>query len=200
MTADNKAVFAAGIDARVTMCRRVDQGEAGAGAGVAGVAGGNWVYTSAHRPHTHDVYALLCLPSKRGPAGAGIGNGNSSSDSIGRAVMAAATEVLVSAGQDCKLCMYSAAHFAQCRPAWLLPVPAHSLLSMQVQCSQSVVFLAFLLSCFLASLLSLLFLCSLFSSLFETVYILAITAFHSLKSLQTLCLVPFSWKLGNFGT
>ncbi len=112
---DESHVFASGVDSRVTCIQRMrNRSRSGsnlsaatkfAGAEELSPVNGQWVYTTSHRPHSHDVYALAV--SKKGSA----------------------QPLLLSGGMDCKLCVYSIGDFASVRPVWVLPIPASGITS-----------------------------------------------------------------------
>ena len=91
---DEQSIFASGMDSRVVCVRRAGAGQ--------------WVYASAHRPHSHEVAALaVCF--QRSP------------------LTGAQVPVLLSGGVDTKLCLYGVADFGTVRPVWIIPVPASGL-------------------------------------------------------------------------
>lgn len=96
---DEQSVFATGLDSRVVCVRRVGGG-----------GGQQWVYSSAHRPHSHDVYSLA-MCTQICPTTGEI------------------TPVLLSGGVDTKLCLYGVATFGTARPVWIIPIPAVGLAS-----------------------------------------------------------------------
>jgi WD40 repeat protein len=97
-------IFASGVDSKVVCVRRLRSLGPSSGPG-----GHEWVYTSALRPHSHDVYSLAICKQQ---TGAGI-----------------FSEVLLSGGVDTKLCIYDTVEFMKTRPRWVLPIPAKGLLS-----------------------------------------------------------------------
>lgn len=102
---DEDMVFASGTDSRVICLRRLhSHGQEGGG------GSSRWVYSTAHRPHSHDVLSLAICSTAEGPK-------------------------LISGGLDAKVCSYSLAEFDQCRPSWILPVPATGIVSSDVSCS-----------------------------------------------------------------
>ena len=103
---DETKIFASGVDGRVTCIRKIEQSVTDTiSNGDATCGDAQWVYTSSHNPHTHDVHALsICQ------------------------VKGKERECLVSGGIDSKLCVYSVQDFVKVRPSWILPVPVNGLL------------------------------------------------------------------------
>jgi WD40 repeat protein len=106
---DETQIFASGVDCRVTCVRRVTQPTqqmnkyGSEDVEPPSPSDSHWVYSTSHRPHSHDVFALaVCNTASVGP-------------------------VLISGGMDTKLCSYSIDEFARTRPSWILPVPASGL-------------------------------------------------------------------------
>lgn len=97
---DEDQLFASGVDSRVTCMKRLGNAESDKG-GESSEKSREWVYTSAHRPHSHDVYSLAVTTSN--------------------------PPCLLSGGLDTKLCSYSLLEFARQRPVWILPIPAFGL-------------------------------------------------------------------------
>ena len=136
---DESQIFASGVDCRVTCIRRVanapgtstsDVSKYGPSAEAgekppSSPADYHWVYSTSHRPHSHDVFALaVCCPQQVVASSSGAvleGVANSKKKFAGA--------VLLSGGLDTKLCVYSIDEFARHRPSWVLPVPASGLLS-----------------------------------------------------------------------
>ncbi len=138
---DEKQVYASGVDSRVTCIQRIRsrsrsgslvEGGVGAASDDNSPAGGQWVYTTSHRPHSHDVYALtLCRHArsfKHVTKSEDEEDGEASETLRGGAV-------LLSGGIDCKLCVYSISNFAAVRPLWVLPVPAKGITSASSMCN-----------------------------------------------------------------
>jgi U3 small nucleolar RNA-associated protein 4 len=109
------AVFASGEDSRVICLRRLSsRSEAPSSLFpssdlkrspmLESMLNCQWVYTSSHRPHSHDVRSLA-VATQIGPN-------------------AQPKSVLISGGVDSKLCMYSVDDFTSSRPSWILPIPA----------------------------------------------------------------------------
>ena len=125
-TGDQDTIFASGIDSRVICVQRIRQKTSD----VAMVdrsdtspplLSDRWVYTSAHRPHSHDVYALATASaSQLGSRHDSITNTRQSTEVF---------NTLISGGLDCKLCLYSTSDFAGCRPSWILPIPCSGIAS-----------------------------------------------------------------------
>ncbi len=116
---DESQIFASGVDNRVICIQRVmARGQAEMlprGSGYVSPADSMWVYSSSHRPHTHDVFSLAVCVLPDAPVGdahSPLRHG----------------PVLLSGGLDCKLCVYSISDFAKTRPTFILPVPANSLM------------------------------------------------------------------------
>jgi len=101
-------IFASGVDSRVICVNRIQTAAASVKANSNQV---KWVYTSAHRPHSHDVYSLAIVP----PAHTSAENSEAKGG------------LLLSGGLDCKLCMYAVDDFVGVRPSWVLPIPARGL-------------------------------------------------------------------------
>ncbi|CAM9226835.1 unnamed protein product [Ectocarpus fasciculatus] len=106
---DETQLFASGVDSKVTCVKRISAtfrlpSELPEDVSRQDPSHSQWVYTTAHRPHTHDVHAL--------------------------AVSSLSTqETLLSGGIDSKLCIYSIGDFMKSRPSWILPTPARGLVS-----------------------------------------------------------------------
>lgn len=114
------AIFASGEDSRVICIRRLqplrdnqsqptNSSDSKVKAMFDSMLNCQWIYTSSHRPHSHDVRALVIAQQARG-----------SSDS---------KSILLSGGIDSKLCLYSVDDFTGCRPTWILPIPARGITS-----------------------------------------------------------------------
>lgn len=100
---DENFIFASGVDSRIICIQRLPQGTSGQSFAA---ADSNWVYSTSHRPHSHDVLTLaICHPKSHPTTG----------------------PLLMSGGLDCKLCTYSVEDFARVRPSWILPVPPKGL-------------------------------------------------------------------------
>jgi hypothetical protein len=77
VTPDERQIFASGVDGRVTCIKKVqgtnnDKSNNDDGGNVYNTntnpTDSQWVYTSSHRPHSHDVYALtICMNSNSNP-------------------------------------------------------------------------------------------------------------------------------------
>ena len=139
VSADDSQIFASGVDCRVTCMRRIRhrsssfgpvsaEGDSD-GAAFAQNVDNHWVYTASHRPHSHDVYALaVCQHSRFFSERKGKGSGDAAAgDDKDRAWTA--QPLLISGGEDCKLCAYSINDFVATRPVWVLPTPATGLVS-----------------------------------------------------------------------
>lgn len=114
---DESQIFASGVDCRVTCVRRVPLKAVGSSPDeVSYPSDYNWVYSTSHNPHSHDVFALeVCnFPS------------SSSKSSASTGIEAGA--VLISGGMDTKMCSYSIEEFARTRPFCILPVSAKGLM------------------------------------------------------------------------
>jgi U3 small nucleolar RNA-associated protein 4 len=120
---DESQIFASGVDSKVICVKRIsatfrlptgqpagqDDSEACRDPSLS-----QWVYTTAHRPHTHDVHSLAVCPS------------SVSTFKDGQRTVSA-QETLLSGGIDSKLCIYSIGDFMKSRPSWVLPTPARGL-------------------------------------------------------------------------
>ena len=104
---DEQQVFASGLDSKVACFHRTGQNSDPSidQSSHRSPYDYTWVYTTAHRPHSHDVHSLCILPSPT------------------------SEPLLISGGLDCKLCTYSITDFAATRPRWELPTPASGLVS-----------------------------------------------------------------------
>mmetsp|Transcript_6193 Transcript_6193/g.9316 ORF Transcript_6193/g.9316 Transcript_6193/m.9316 type:complete len:938 (-) Transcript_6193:384-3197(-) len=96
VSADSTKVFASGVDSRVICLERMRGADR------------TWKWTTAQRPHTHDVKAMAIVPA---------------SDDEG--VM----ETLVTSGVDTKISSYVVSDFAKRRPQIWYPWPSVSLIS-----------------------------------------------------------------------
>lgn len=114
VSTDETQIFASGVDCRVTCVRKVpcqlnrlsdSNGEAFS---APAPSDSNWVYSTSHRPHSHDVFALATC-NYISPFSNGF------------------KPLLLSGGMDTKLCSYSIEEFARTRPSWILPVAATGL-------------------------------------------------------------------------
>lgn len=161
VTPDERQIFASGVDGRVTCIKKVTQvssndkstDDAGNVDNVnANPADSQWVYTSSHRPHSHDVYALtICMNTSSNSSASRVrsnsesdnnsNNSNNDSDNGTRKRSGSFSlqnnpnpntqkpldidgYVLLSGGMDTKLCCYSVSDFVRIRPTWILPMPA----------------------------------------------------------------------------
>ena len=118
---DETQIFASGIDAKVVCVKRISAtfrlpSEISDDISRQSPAHSQWVYTTAHRPHTHDVHALAVCPCSTTTY-------NSGERSV------STQESLVSGGIDSKICIYSISDFMKSRPSWVLPTPARGLVS-----------------------------------------------------------------------
>jgi U3 small nucleolar RNA-associated protein 4 len=107
VSSDESQVFTSGVDGRVVCIRKV-----GAASAINkdytimeydSPSDSQWVYTSSHGPHSHDVYSLAICRR----------NGE---------------DILISGGLDSKICEYSVSEFQKVRPSWIRPVPARGLI------------------------------------------------------------------------
>ena len=111
-----ETVFASGVDSKLVCLRRQpssqqqqqqqQQMEA---------ANGKWVVTASNRAHSHDLRALALVRKSSGRQGGGEGR---------------QSYLLVSGGEDTKLCTYSVNAFAHTRPRYIAPYPYHPLASL----------------------------------------------------------------------
>ena len=118
-SADENIIFASGVDSKVTCLRRVNSRQSSSPSSSFSPSSSQWVYTSAHRPHSHDVFTLaLC-----------------------KVCLTSATSLnefeyrLLSGGLDAKLCSYSVVDFDKFRPSWVLPVPTVGLIQANSSCT-----------------------------------------------------------------
>lgn len=107
---DESQIFASGVDCRVTCVRKVGPKFGTSPDDLPLPSDNNWVYSTSHNPHSHDVFALEVCNSTP-----------SSSSGVGGAV-------LISGGMDTKMCSYSVDEFARTRPFCILPVLAKGLI------------------------------------------------------------------------
>ena len=115
VSADQNKVFATGVDSRVICLERPTS---------AGFVDPNdervWKWTTAQRPHTHDVKAMTIvnvpLTTTNGDA-----NSKSASKDYYRETI---QELLITAGMDTKICSYMVSEFKARRPIISLPWPA----------------------------------------------------------------------------
>ena len=168
VTPDERQIFASGVDGRVTCIKKVTQvsssnNDKGSIDDVGNTINTNsataptdsqWVYTSSHRPHSHDVYALtICMNTStnantnttRVRSNSESDNNSSNNDSDNGTTTRKRSGsfslqtnpnpnsqkpldidgyVLLSGGMDTKLCCYSVSDFVRIRPTWILPMPA----------------------------------------------------------------------------
>lgn len=118
---DETQLFASGVDSKVTCVKRISAtfrlpSELPEDVSRQDPSHSQWVYTTAHRPHTHDVHALAVCPS------------TVTTYTDGEASLST-QETLLSGGIDSKLCIYSIGDFMKSRPSWILPTPARGLVS-----------------------------------------------------------------------
>ena len=107
---DECQIFASGVDCRVTCVRKVSLRNVIGPGEIILPSDNNWVYSTSHNPHSHDVLALeIC---NTGPPNA-QGTGGM---------------VLISGGIDTKMCLYSIDEFARTRPFCILPISAKGLI------------------------------------------------------------------------
>lgn len=107
-----KEIFASGVDSKVTLIQKSN------------FSSGSqpWVYATAHRPHSHDVYSLAIVKPMTDKA-----NGNDEDRDLMNESNSLREPKLVSAGLDGKLCLYSVPRFATTRPIWMLPIASRGL-------------------------------------------------------------------------
>ena len=82
----------------------------------------NWVYSTSHRPHSHDVCALaVCHCTIDGLSSDNLSSSSTASSSASSSSSSSSTSnaVLISGGMDTKLCSYSIDEFARTRPRYL---------------------------------------------------------------------------------
>lgn len=92
-SSDQRRIFASGVDSKVVCLQRLprDDGKM--------TSADDWVYTSAQRPHSHDVFALATVPTDAGH------------------------ELLVSGGLDTKLCAYQGKQYDTSSTCDYRPIP-----------------------------------------------------------------------------
>ena len=140
---DESQIFASGVDCRVTCVRRISPqqqqqqqqqllrakyGDGGvdpsdeqevmmtSSYAMTSPSDCNWVYSTSHRPHSHDVCALaVCHCSTDGFTSDSLTSSSSSSSSPSSS-SSSSNAVLISGGMDTKLCSYSIDEFARTRP------------------------------------------------------------------------------------
>lgn len=111
---DENNVYATGVDSRVICIRRINNAFGNTGMDPS-PADSQWLYSSAHRPHSHDVYALaVCHTS--------VTSHSTSKSGVSEKNVVDAF-MLLSGGIDTKLCLYSISEFHMTRPQWILPIP-----------------------------------------------------------------------------
>ncbi len=136
---DETQVYASGVDSRVTCIQRIRSRSRSGSLLEGGVvdggavderspASGQWVYTTSHRPHSHDVYALTVCRHTRSFKQNQL-RGDDREEREGETSRPKRGAALLSGGIDCKLCVYSISDFAAVRPLWVLPVPAKGITS-----------------------------------------------------------------------
>ena len=119
VSADETQIFASGVDCRVTCIRKVPNQlsrlpeSSGESLLPPAPSDSNWVYSTSHRPHSHDVFSLAVC-NYISPFADGF------------------KSILLSGGMDTKLCTYSIEEFARTRPSWVLPVSATGLVQSSV--------------------------------------------------------------------
>lgn len=136
---DESQIFASGVDSRVTCIQKVvatsfsrsEEVMVVTSAGVPKAIVGptpsdnNWVYSTSHRPHSHDVLALAICNSHKSPSGGAEASATDAGDddvpltklTKGKGVGIGGDALLISGGLDCKLCAYSVNDFAAIRPS-----------------------------------------------------------------------------------
>jgi len=159
VTPDERQIFASGVDGRVTCIKKVFSNDKTISDDMGAISNANlnpsdsqWVYTSSHRPHSHDVYALtICMNTTNNNINSSSSrvrsnsdsdnNSNNDSDNSTRKRSGSFSlqtnpnpntqrpldidgYVLLSGGMDTKLCCYSVSDFVRIRPTWILPMPA----------------------------------------------------------------------------
>ena len=119
---DENHVFASGADSRITCLQRVSATNAPlTDAEARDPLNMQWVYTTAVRPHTRDVFALAICNGQATVAS------TTAEESSG--------EYLLSGGMDCKLCVTSVDRcgFSTSRPGIYLPTPASGLAAVCIE-------------------------------------------------------------------
>ena len=101
VNASQTKIFASGVDSRVVCLER------SSATPVTDPSGSGWKFTTAQRPHTHDVKAMAVIQGK-------VSNGST------------LMEALITGGVDTKLCTYLVSDFAKKRPQVLYPWPSQS--------------------------------------------------------------------------
>jgi U3 small nucleolar RNA-associated protein 4 len=110
VNATQTKIFASGVDSRV-VCLERSSNSANASLG----PGMIWKFTTAQRPHTHDVKCMAIV------------QGKATSDGTLK-------EALVTGGVDTKLCTYLVSDFAKKRPQVYYPWPSQSPVSTTSSC------------------------------------------------------------------
>lgn len=113
-------IFASGVDSRVTCLRRAK--------GDSDAADMQWVYTTSHRSHSHDVFSLAVCQQIGQETVPFPRNSNCP-------LSARHGPILLSGGLDTKLCVYSVVEFSKYRPSSILPIPAKGVLSSSADAS-----------------------------------------------------------------
>ena len=144
---DQNTIFASGVDSRVVCIQRLsqqkhteDKSSTPSSSTVVSrslPSSDRWVYTSAHRPHSHDVYALAIAP--RGPSSGSAAIAKHSSNRQSALSTHSNDDMLISGGLDCKVCIYSTSDFAGCRPNWILPIPGSGVASASLTSDSGIV-------------------------------------------------------------
>lgn len=136
---DENQIFASGVDSRVSCIQRIANGAISDAIVPSSSSGdsdvvipepkqsrspseSHWIYSTSHRPHSHDIFALAVCANDSGSSKRGHKNG----------------PLLISGGLDCKMCVYSVDDFAKTRPSWVLPVPAKGLVQNSTDYSKVV--------------------------------------------------------------
>ena len=80
----------------------------------------NWVYSTSHRPHSHDVCALaVCHCTIDGMSSDNLSSSSTASAASSSSSSSTSNAVLISGGMDTKLCSYSIDEFARTRPRYV---------------------------------------------------------------------------------
>ena len=117
---DENNVYATGVDSRVICIRRINNAFGG---NSNSPADSQWLYSSAHRPHSHDVNTLaVCHTSVTSYVTPKNTKNNTGTGTASEKTVVDAY-VLLSGGIDTKLCLYSISEFHMTRPQWILPIP-----------------------------------------------------------------------------
>jgi len=103
VNASETKIFASGVDSRVVCLERSS----------ANVSTSTWKFTTAQRPHTHDVKSVAIVRGKSLSNGSGSGNSRH-------------MEALITGGVDTKICTYLVSDFAKKRPQVYYPWPSQS--------------------------------------------------------------------------